>query len=60
MDLENTIVSKLEKKDKYYIICMWNLKNNTHESMYKTEQTQTQKKFMVTKGKREKENKSEV
>ena len=37
MDLEIIILSKSEK-DKYYdITYMWNLKNNTNESIYKTE-----------------------
>ena len=41
MDLEIIILSKSEK-DKYYdITYMWNLKNNTNESIYKTE-TDTQ------------------
>ena len=35
MDLQNIVLSELShtEKDKY----MWNLKNNTNESMYKTE-----------------------
>ena len=35
MDLQNNILSEVShtEKDKY----MWNLKNNTSESMYKTE-----------------------
>ena len=33
---------------------MWNLKNNTNESIYKTEtDSDTENKFMVTKGERE-------
>ena len=32
---------------------MWNLKNNTNESIYKTETViDTENKFMVTKGER--------
>ena len=40
MDLENIILSEVSptEKDKYCIIShMWNLKNNTNESIYKTE-----------------------
>ena len=43
MNLENIILSKSDK-DKYYdITCMWNQKNNTKESTYKTETEQTHK-----------------
>ena len=40
-------------KDKYYITFMWNLKNNTNESIYKTEaDSQTQKtNLWLPKGK---------
>ena len=39
MDLENIILSELNQKEKgkYYITYMWNLKNNTNESIFKTE-----------------------
>ena len=39
MDPENMILSEVSQteKDKYYITYMWNLKNNTNESIYKTE-----------------------
>ena len=36
----------------YGIICMWNLKNNTNESVYKTETNFLEKEVMVTKGER--------
>ena len=39
MDLENIILSEgnQTEKDKYYMISLiWNLKNNTSESIYKT------------------------
>ena len=39
MDLEMIILREVSqtKKDKYYMISfMWNLKNNTNESIYKT------------------------
>ena len=36
MDVEIIILSKV-RKDKYHIGHMWNLKNNTNESIYKTE-----------------------
>ena len=31
-------------KDKYYITYMWNLKNNTNNLIYKTEQTHRHRK----------------
>ena len=39
MDPENIILSEVSQteKDKYYITYTWNLKNNTNESIYKTE-----------------------
>lgn len=46
-----------ERKILYDIIYVWNVKNNTNESIYKTE-TDSQKienKHMVNKGKRERE-----
>ena len=36
-ELVMIILSKLSQKDKYCITCMWNLKNNTNELIYKTE-----------------------
>ena len=52
-----TLWSKSDK-DKYYIsqilcnITIWNLKNNTNESIYRTENrfTDIENKLMVTKG----------
>ena len=47
MDLEMIILREVSqtKKDKYYMISfMWNLKNNTNESIYKTKQTHRQRK----------------
>ena len=43
MDIESIILSEAEK-DKHYITYMWNLKNNTNESTYKTETTQIHRK----------------
>ena len=40
MDLENIIlidVSQTEKRQMLYITYMWDLKNNTNDSVYKTE-----------------------
>ena len=39
MELEIIILSKVNqaKKDKYHMIFMWNLKNNTNEFIYKRE-----------------------
>ena len=39
MDPENITLSGVSQteKDKYYITYMWNLKNNTNESIYKRE-----------------------
>ena len=40
MDLENTVLSEVSQteKDKCYMTShMWNLKNNTNESIYETE-----------------------
>ena len=55
MDPENIILSEVSQteKDKYYITYMWNLKNNTNESIYKTEaDSQTQKtNLWLPKGK---------
>ena len=57
MDPENIIRSEVSQteKDKYYITYMWNLKNNTNESMYKIQQKQThrhRKQTWLPKGKR--------
>ena len=53
MDLEIVIVSEVSQteKDKYHDIAyMWNLKNGTHELIYKTERvTDVENKLMVTK-----------
>ena len=46
MDLEITTLSKSERKRQrpYDITCMWNLKQDTNEFIYKTEaDSQTQK-----------------
>ena len=43
MDLENIILVKSEK-DKNDINYMWNLKNNTNKSIYKTETVSQTKK----------------
>ena len=46
MDLEMIILSEVSQteKDKYCITYMWNLKNNTNESIYKIKtDSQTQK-----------------
>ena len=55
MGPENIILSEVSQteKDKYYITYMWNLKNNTNESIYKTEaDSQTQKtNLWLPKGK---------
>ena len=55
MDPENIILSEVSQteKDKYYITYTWNLKNNTNESIYKTEaDSQTQKtNLWLPKGK---------
>ena len=38
MDLENIILSEVRERQKLFdITYMWNLKNNTNESIYKTE-----------------------
>ena len=50
MDLENIIVS--QRKTIYNITYMWNLKNSTNESIYKTEtDSDIENKLTVTKGK---------
>ena len=55
MTLEIIILSEVSQteKDKYYITYTWNLKNNTNESIYKTEaDSQTQKtNLWLPKGK---------
>ena len=56
MDLENIILSEVrERQILYNIIYMWNLKNNTNESIYRTETDSTDiaNKLMVTIGERE-------
>ena len=62
MDLENTIVSKLEKEGQIlYHLYVESKKIIQMNLCIKQKQTQTQKKFTVTKGKREKgRNKSEA
>ena len=39
VDLEIIILTEVSQteKDKYHINCMWNLKNDTNELIYKTE-----------------------
>ena len=37
MVLENIILSEVSQTERQDIISMWNLKNNTNESIYKTE-----------------------
>ena len=56
-DLENIILSEVrERQILYDITYMWNLKNNTNESIYKTEtDSQTENNLMVTSGEREEE-----
>ena len=51
MDLEFIILSEVSQRRIPYITYMWNLKNNTDESIYKAE-TDIENKFMVTKGER--------
>ena len=50
MDLEDIIPSEVSQteKDKYYdVTCMWNLKNDTNELIYKSEiDSQTQKTWL--------------
>ena len=56
MDLEIIILSEVSKTErgKYY---MWNLKNYTNVLIYKIEAySQTENKYMVTKGKQSGEN----
>ena len=55
MDLENIILSEVSQRKTQDITYMWNLKNNTNESMYKTETdfTDLKNKLMATKGERE-------
>ena len=51
-DLESIIVSEVSEKEKYYKnINMWNLKNNTNESIYKTETEWQAEKTNLPKGK---------
>ena len=56
MDLESIILSKVNQRQLLHdIFYMWNLKNNTNESICKTEtESQTyENKLRVTKGERE-------
>ena len=49
MDLENIMLSEISQteKNKYYITYMWNLKNNTNESIHKTKtKSETQKTIL--------------
>ena len=51
MDLESIIPTEVsQRRTPYDITYMWNLKNNTDESIYKAG-TDVENKFMVTKGK---------
>ena len=52
IDLENIILSEV-RQILYDITYMWNLKNNTNESIYQTKLTAMENKLMVTKGERE-------
>ena len=60
MDGPRNYHTKWSKSDRerpilYDITYMWNLKNNTNGSIYKTEtDSQTENKLMITKGKRDK------
>ena len=50
MDLENIILSEV-RQISYAITYMWNVKNNTNESIYKTEtDSDKQNKLLITKG----------
>ena len=50
MDLENIISSEVSQtKTLYDTTYMWNLKNNTNESIYKTK-TDIENKLMIIKG----------
>ena len=51
MDLEIIILSEMSQRQKSYISCMWNLKNDPNELIYKTE-TDFKNKPMATKGER--------
>ena len=56
MDLENITLTEVREKKRqilYDSIYMWNLKNYTNESIYKTETDSQMKKTRVTKRKRE-------
>ena len=56
MDLENIILSEVRQSQILYnITYIWNLKNNTDESIYKieTDSQARENKLMVTKGGRE-------
>ena len=37
MDLENIMLSEISQRQILYIAYMWNLKNNTNDSIYKME-----------------------
>ena len=50
MDLENIILTEV-RQISYDITYMWNVKNNTNESIYKTEtDSDKQNKLLITKG----------
>ena len=55
VDLENIIPSEVRQRKTNIIMIshMWNLKNNTNESIYKTDaDSDIESKFMATKGKK--------
>ena len=55
MDLENIIPSEVRQRKTNIIMIshMWNLKNNTNESIYETDaDSDIDSKFMATKGKK--------
>ena len=54
MDLEIIILSEVSQRQILFIVYMWNIKNNTNESIYKTEtDSDIENKLMVNKGERE-------
>ena len=51
------VLSEVRQKDKYHIMCMWNLKINTSELIYNINGlTDIENKFMDTKGEGERVN----
>ena len=54
MDLEIIILNETSQRQiQYGIACMWNLKNDTNEFIYKTQtDSQTQKNAWLPKGKK--------